>query len=51
MFLVGDTYTTLLSGEIGKPGQRGVLPPAFDPADVASMAGVAAKYRFSFLTD
>jgi quercetin dioxygenase-like cupin family protein len=36
--------------EIGKPGSRGVVGPPLSPADLAAMAGVAQKYRFSFIT-
>ncbi len=36
--------------EIGKPGSRGVVGPPLSPADLAAMASVAQKYRFSFIT-
>jgi quercetin dioxygenase-like cupin family protein len=36
--------------EIGKPGTRGVVGPPLSPADLAAMASVAQKYRFSFIT-
>jgi quercetin dioxygenase-like cupin family protein len=36
--------------EIGKPGSRGVVGPPLSPADLAAMASVAEKYRFSFIT-
>jgi quercetin dioxygenase-like cupin family protein len=36
--------------EIGTPGSRGVVGPPLSPADLAAMASVAQKYRFSFIT-
>jgi mannose-6-phosphate isomerase-like protein (cupin superfamily) len=36
--------------EIGSPGQRGVVGPPLNEADLVAMAGVAAKYNFSFVT-
>ena len=36
--------------EIGKPGTRGAVGPPLSPEDLAAMASVAQKYRFSFIT-
>ena len=33
--------------EIGRPGVRGVVGPPLDPADIAAMAAVAERYRFT----
>lgn len=49
LFLYSPAGMDGMFTEIGRPGRRGVLPPPLDPADIAAMAGVAAKYRFSFV--
>jgi quercetin dioxygenase-like cupin family protein len=36
--------------EIGTPGSRGVVGPPLNQADLAAMASVAEKYKFSFIT-
>jgi len=33
--------------EIGRPGARGVVGPPLGAADIAAMAAVAEKYRFT----
>lgn len=51
LFMYSPAGMEDMFAEIGKPGQRGVVPPPLDPADVAAMASVASRYRFSFLAD
>ncbi|GAA3248262.1 cupin domain-containing protein [Pseudonocardia petroleophila] len=49
LFLYSPAGMDGMFPEIGRPGRRGELPPPLDLADIAAMAGVAAKYRFSFV--
>lgn len=48
LFLYSPPGMEAMFPEIGRAAVRGVVPPPLDPADLAAMAGVAAKYRFTF---
>jgi len=50
LFLYSPPGMEGMFAELGAPGRRGAIPPALDPADLAAMAAVAGKYRFSLVT-
>lgn len=47
LFIYSPSGMEGMFAEIGHPGQRGVVAPPLDPADVAAMIAVAGKYRFT----
>lgn len=49
LFLYSPAGMEGMFAEIGHPGERRRQAPPLDPADVAAMISVAAKYRFSIV--
>ena len=49
LFMYSPAGMDGMFAEIGSPGTRGVQAPPLDPADVAKMIAVAAKYKFTIV--
>jgi quercetin dioxygenase-like cupin family protein len=49
LFMYSPAGMEAMFPEIGKLGSRGVIGPPLSESDLAAMASVAQKYRFSFI--